>query len=499
MQIKSDTLFQHKMIDLCVIHKRLSSRNPSRTLIPVLVPMFLIISSSVYPAIISSIESKEAQIISKVMAELQKNSVISGRYQAHLGMINSNDITPSLPTISASPSTSKDLNATPTAMQQLQQEQQQEGDNKMVANVINPGEQVHTVWTDDSPGNFDIFYKRDGSDYDPTTENLSNSAGSSSNSPAIAVAGTNVHIVWEENNEILYQRSITGGATFDPVINLSNNGGTSTSPSIAISGNSVHIVWTDSTPTNFDIFYRRSINGGVNFEATKNISDNTGGSFAPEIAVSGSSVHVVWEDVTTTSGIADIFYRRSTNNGVAFHPIKNLSGNAGSSVFPSIATSGSNVHVVWQDYTTSGIADIFYRRSLDNGNTFPNVIKNLSGNAGSSVFPSIATSGSNVHVVWQDNTSGIFDILYRRSLDNGNTFPNVIKNLSSASVGTGSDSPDITTSGSNVYVVWFHLPGVSDTEIVYRTSSNNGNTFPGDLTNLSANDGDSFSPQIAAS
>ena len=66
-------------------------------------------------------------------------------------------------------------------------------------------------------------------------------------------------------------------------------------------------------------------------------------------------------------------------------------------------------------------------------------------------------------------------------------------------MGTQSQIPDLTTSGNNVYVVWGYSPDAGDSEIVYRTSSNNGETFPPDLTNLSADDGDSFSPQIAAS
>ena len=75
---------------------------PNRAIIPVLVPMFLIISSSVYPAIMSSSENKDMQIISKVMAEHQKDDVISSRYQAHMQMIGSSSgssaITPSSPT-----------------------------------------------------------------------------------------------------------------------------------------------------------------------------------------------------------------------------------------------------------------------------------------------------------------------------------------------------------------------------------------------------------------
>ena len=79
----------------------------------------------------------------------------------------------------------------------------------------------------------------------------------------------------------------------------------STRPAIAVSGNTVHVVWDDNTPGNFDILYRRSTNGGVSFtEPIKNLSSNTGISFQPAIAVSGSNVHVVWED--ETSGNSDI-------------------------------------------------------------------------------------------------------------------------------------------------------------------------------------------------
>ena len=215
-----------------------------------------------------------------------------------------------------------------------------------------------------------------------------------------------------------------------------------------------------------------------------------GKSAFPAIAVSGNNIHVVWRDFTP--GNPDILYRRSLDNGGTFpNVIKNLSGNAGLSTAPSIAVSGNNVHVVWED-NTPGNSDI----SRQHGGTFPNVIKNLSGNIGSSFNPAIAVSGNNVHVVWEDDTPGIFDILYRRSLDNGSTFPAVIKNFSSNA--TSSAIPEIAISGNNVYVVWVDNP-ITDFEVLYRTSANNGDTFPAVSTNLSTNEGNSFSPTIAVS
>lgn len=51
----------------------------------------------------------------------------------------------------------------------------------------------------------------------------------------------------------------------------------------------------------------------------------------------------------------------------------------------ALSASGNNIHVVWQDDTT-GRSEILYRRSTDNGTTFGDTI-NLSNNAGTSAFP----------------------------------------------------------------------------------------------------------------
>ena len=51
--------------------------------------------------------------------------------------------------------------------------QQQEEEGKIDATAINPGDLLHTIWTETS-GNINIFYNRDGADYDPTTVNFSN-------------------------------------------------------------------------------------------------------------------------------------------------------------------------------------------------------------------------------------------------------------------------------------------------------------------------------------
>jgi hypothetical protein len=114
-------------------------------------------------------------------------------------------------------------------------------------------------------------------------------------------------------------------------MNLSSNLGDSINRQIAVAGSNVYVVWADNTPGNYEIFFRKSTNGGITFGSTINVSNNAGFSFFPQIAVAGSTVYVVWTD--NTPGNNDIFFRKSNSwEG----PI-NVSNNSGSSSNSQIA------------------------------------------------------------------------------------------------------------------------------------------------------------------
>jgi hypothetical protein len=485
---------------------------PNPTVVLVLVPLLLIISSNVLPAVNSTFQNKDISIIAKALAKLgnpdqNRNAYTVGADKFSPFLYNSLgyrsttliDTSPTLndpfsnissPYSSSTPSPSFVLPHTSKADVISSNIQK---DETVTTAAITPGDQLHVIWDDDTSGNEDVHYKRDGADFDPTTVNLSETEDASTD-PAIAVLSNNVHVVWREGIDIFYMRSTDRGGVFAPAINISNDpAAVSELPVIAVSGNNVHVVWV----SNNDILYRRSIDGGVSFvEPIKNLSNNPNLSRNPAIAASGNTVHVVWHDITP--GNLDIFYTRSVNGGSSFPDLKNLSDNGGESGLPAIASSGSSVHIVWQD-STSGDRDIFYRRSLDGGSTFPNVIKNLSDNVGFSGAPAIAVSVNNIHVVWTDDTFESFEILHRRSINGGNTFPNIILNLSN-NIGT-SFVPAVAVAGTNVYVAWQDDTKIN-IDILYRPSADGGVAFDPAVTNLSASAGDSttqFGPGIAIS
>jgi hypothetical protein len=178
--------------------------------------------------------------------------------------------------------------------------------------------------------------------------------------------------------------------------------------------------------------------------------------------------------------------------GQSFGNLTNLSNNTGFSSNPQITTFGSNVYVVWRD-NSSGNDDIYFSSSVDNGTTF-NGIENLSNNDGRSDKPQIAAVGVNVYVVWRDNSSGKDQIYFKRSSDTGNSF-NTTENLSNTN-GSSTD-PQITATGNNAYIVWSDTT-TGNGDIYFKSSTDNGTSFSSPK-NLSTNlDGPALFPQVEA-
>jgi hypothetical protein len=98
-----------------------------------------------------------------------------------------------------------------------------------------------------------------------------------------------------------------------------------------------------------------------------------------------------------------------------------------------ITVSGGYVYVTWWDNKT-GNWEVFFARSTDRGETFEDTI-NLSNSNGRSEDASIAASGDNVYVTWWDNKTGTREVFFRASIDSGESFGNAII-LNSTSVGT---------------------------------------------------------------
>ena len=279
---------------------------------------------------------------------------------------------------------------------------------------------------------------------------------------------------------------------------LSNNTGDSVNPSVAVSGSDMFVAWEDTTGGNKEILLISS-SDGQNFTTIQNLSHTTGDSFNPKLAVSGENVYLVWEDIAN-NGNGQIMFTKSSDSGATFTTAKNLGNSTKDSVNPNVAVSGNNVYVAWESVdmnSTAGASnsEVMFARSSDSGATFTNA-KSLSNNPGNSVNPNVAVSGNNVYVAWEDDSAGDTEIILVRSTNGGVNFTS--RNISN-SPGESFD-PKIAISGSNVYVVWvdYNLGNSTKSDIILIRSTNGGTNFAS-AENLSNSPGEASDPRIAVS
>ena len=148
--------------------------------------------------------------------------------------------------------------------------------------------------------------------------------------------------------------------------------------------------------------------------------------------------------------------------------------------WPSIAVCNSIIHVVWTDNRDEEAhGEIYYKRSPDNGITWECDVR-LTYSYELSEYPQIAVNGSNVHVVWADWRDGNREIYYKRSTNNGETWGGDIR-LTELD-GYTSCGPKIAVEGSNVYVSWEDGRdyGYPPPEVYFKTSNDNGENWTKD-------------------
>lgn len=211
---------------------------------------------------------------------------------------------------------------------------------------------VYILWEDNSLGNFDVFFAKStdtGNTFGAFT-NVSNDSGESG-TPRMISVGKDIDIVWMDNApgnyDIMFSKSSDGGSTFSKPLDISKSKKDAGYPELAVSGNNVYVTWTNTMEgNNYDILLSKSSDGGQTFADPINISNNAGASGWPQIAVAGD-VYVSWVD--NTPGIFDIYIAKSIDNGKSFETPVNISNTPNESWYNRMAVSPSTVYMVWQE------------------------------------------------------------------------------------------------------------------------------------------------------
>lgn len=307
---------------------------------------------------------------------------------------------------------------------------------------------VVVAWVDHRPKDVLVqIYERDGGPRFPQPINVSRTPAVFSWLPRLVVSPVqprDVFILWQEiifsggshGGDILFARSLDGGASFEAPLNLSRSiGGDgkgrlsarswlngSLDLAIAADG-TLYAAWTEYDGP---LWFTRSSDRGASFATPLQIAaDPSRPARGPTIASHAGAVHVAW--TTGEDPGADIQLATSRDGGAAFEPPVIVATTAGYSDAPKlVADRHGTLHLAHAE-SAGGPLDrhhVRYARSRD-GRRFEPARVLSSGDAGAG-FPSLVVDErSTVHVVWEvypDHRDPPRGLAIAISSDGGDTF-----------------------------------------------------------------------------
>jgi hypothetical protein len=257
--------------------------------------------------------------------------------------------------------------------------------------------------------------------------------------PALAVSATGdvalVYRWWRHqprSKQLRVARWSAGTGTWtQPDVSLDANG-TSFEPEVAWGRDaSLVVAWSDERRSSrlFDVYARRSPDGGLTWEGERLLSempDRSPGELhaKPRLVGDGNGrFWIAW--VGLRGGHSAVFVSRSADDGRTWSPGVAVTGESMSVYRHTLHVQGDNLLLVWQDSRT-GRERVFATASRDAGATWSPAgrVDHLSDSPAMAANLPDAHLGPNGEaiVVWQDSRNGRDDIYLARSEDGGLTW-----------------------------------------------------------------------------
>ena len=345
------------------------------------------------------------------------------------------------------------------------------GDSRMPKVVTTSTNFIGLAWSDMTFGYEEILLRgsHDGGTSWGELGRLTWTPGYSEYPDATIDSSDNPHIVWNDdlsgNYEIYFKNSLDGGENWSTVKRLTYTSGSSLEAVISAgAANNIHCAWYDDSTGVCEIYYKRSTDSGTTWLAPKRLTWTPRHSKHPAIASDGSgNVYIVWDE--NLSGNEDIFFKKSTDSGSTWGVPQRLTWDGYVTRKPDLCIDGSgHLHLIYENYWP-GDAELFYKKSTDGGSTWGAVVR-LTWNSGSSLRPAIAADSSgHVKAVWHDDSPGNYEIYYKQSTDSGVTWGGLTRLCWNSEM---SWDPDIhIDSAGNTHVVWSNDWGTNK-EIFYK-------------------------------
>jgi hypothetical protein len=169
------------------------------------------------------------------------------------------------------------------------------------------------------------------------------------------------------------------------------------------------------------LFFPFLVNAGI-WRSEIRLTHIPGQSWEPRIAAYNGALHVVWFEYPSFVD-PEIYYSRSTDNGNSWSTPQNISNRpTQKDLYPSVAADAYGVYVVWSSDTEDVEGEVFFKRSTDGGVAWSNEQQLSNAPGYSRASDILVDQQGNLHIVWWDDRNGYSGVYHRQSCDHGVTW-----------------------------------------------------------------------------
>ncbi len=330
------------------------------------------------------------------------------------------------------------------------------------------GTEYGVAWSDDrETGNREIYFARIG----PGGVKIGGdvrvaSAVGSSSHPSLAWAGSGWGVAWRDerdgNGEIYFGRIGADGVRIGGDVRLSDTPGLSTQPSLVWAEGEYAVAWRDEASGAPVIRLTRIDAGGSEIPgAGTRLSDAPGmdAGRGPSLAWTGSGFGLAWDD--TRFGNPEIVLALLSTAGELRGPVIRVTDEPRNSTGPSLVWTGAGFGVAWRDFR-GGNFEVYFARLGAAGARLDADVR-VTADPALSTTPSLAWTGSEFGLAWQDNRDGNAETYFAR-LDAAGA--RVGGEMRVTSAPGESAAPDLRWSGDAYALVWHDLR-LGDAEVYF--------------------------------
>jgi hypothetical protein len=281
---------------------------------------------------------------------------------------------------------------------------------------------------------------------------------SDSQHPSMAFDGTGFDFVWDDtristSNLELYMTRLPVGATaiLNPPVRLTNASGYSGFPSIAWSGSDLGVAWEDGREGTDEIYFARWNTDLAAIGTQTRISLGAGAGFAydPSLQWNGSRFGVAWN--SGSGSAADVFFVQVNASNSPVGNAATVTTAAGASSRSSLAWSGAEYGMAWQDLR-DGFSRMYVSRATAQGSVLgPDAHVGAGTNGAFSA--SMASNGTVYGLAYEDKRSGSLQIYVSLVAANGTQTGTDLK------LAPGTE-PSIAWAGDHFAVLYVNTSGV---------------------------------------